>query len=118
MSAQETTDNFWQVWQDFEWPEARPISYRCYYREDGSPDFYTMEDLPGQWIEVTKEMYLLSTSHARVIDGRLVVLPPRVTVTKLQPSDQGTPCHVRDITVVVDPSRPCVLWSNKEHETH
>jgi len=117
MGAQQTTDNFWQVWQNFEWPEPQAVSYRCYYRDDGSPDFYTMEDLPGQWVEVTKEIYLLSPTHARVVDGELVILPPRVTVTKLQPSDQGVACDPRDVTIVVDTDRPHILWNKHDHET-
>jgi hypothetical protein len=55
--SQETTDNFWQAIKEFHWPEPEPIFFRLYYKEDGSPIVYTMEDLPGNYIDVDRDTY-------------------------------------------------------------
>lgn len=116
MSDRETTDNFWEIFKDFRWPEVRPVFYRCYYHDDGTPNFYTMEDLPGQWIEVTKEIYLMSPCHARVIDGTLKIFEPKKFISKLKPhQSQGTPCDHRDICVISD-SDNSLKWKNCENE--
>ena len=116
MSDRETTDNFWKVFNGFHWPEARPVFYRCYYHDDGTPDFYTMEDLPGQWIEVTKEIYLMSPHHARVIDGKLKIFEPKKFISKLKPNQlHGTRCDPRDICVISD-STDNIKWKLCEDE--
>ena len=106
MSSQETTDNFWQVWNNFKWPDPVVISYRCYYLDDGSVDVYTMEALSGNYIEVSKEQYLAAAKPAQVVDGQLKIIQPKITVQKLTPvGDTGTLCHNNDVAVVVDSTR-------------
>jgi hypothetical protein len=103
MSSQETTDNFWQVWNSFKWPEPATPTYRCYYLENGDVDFYTMEDLPGNYIEVDQQSYVLAIKPARVVEGRLKITQPKITVQKLVPdTNQGTQCHHQDVSVIVD----------------
>jgi hypothetical protein len=115
MNDQDTTDNFWQVWNNFVWPEPIPVQYRCYYLDDGTVDFYTMEHLPGNYIEVTKEQYLAAAKPARVQDGKLIVIKPRLTVHKLVPgSDLGTKCHAQDVCVIVFDNG--ILWNQQQHE--
>jgi hypothetical protein len=115
MGAKETTENFWAVWQNFEWPEIKPVSYRLYYHEDGSPDFYTMEDLPGDYIEVSQEVYINSPRNVRVVDGELQIMPVRKTVQKLIPNQRsGTRCDTRDVCVVVDDGG--TFWSRQDYE--
>jgi len=117
MSDQETTENFWKVWNSFQWPEPKPISYRCYYREDGTPDFYTMEDLPGSWIEVSKEIYLRSPLNAQVIDGELKIFEIKKLVNKLKPNQlEGVDCDPRDICVVVGQKHDSLKWKNFQNE--
>jgi len=119
VSDKETTENFWEALKNLQWPDAQPIFYRCYYREDGTPDFYTMEDLPGAWIEVSREVYLQAPSNARVIDGELKILEPQKLVSKLKPDQsQGTPCDTRDVCVVVDQGSKSIFWKNCENEIH
>ena len=101
MSSQDTTDNFWQVWNSFTWPEVKQVSYRCYYLDDGTVDFYTMEDLPGNYIEVEQSIYVLAPKPARVVNGCLEIIKPKVTVQKLAPAEHGTQCHQHDVSVVV-----------------
>ena len=115
MSDRETTDNFLAVWNSFEWPEIKEPEYRCYYRDDGWVEIYTMEALPGNYICIDRETYVLSPAPARVVDGQLTVIKPRVAVQKLQPTDHtGTQCHPRDITVVV--SDRGVFWNQQQNE--
>ena len=117
MGDQETTENFWRVWNSFQWPEPKPVFYRCYYLEDGTPDFYTMEDLPGSWIEVTKEVYLLSPRNARVVDGQLQIFEVKKTVTKLKPNQtQGIDCDPRDICLVIEKGIKSLKWEKCQNE--
>ena len=115
MSDKETTDNFLEFWKNFKWPEIVPISYRCYYLENGDVDFYTMEDLPGNYIEVEQSVYVLAPFPAKVIDGKLVIIKQKKTVQKLTPSsDDGTMCHKKDVGIVVDNNG--VHWKYKTNE--
>lgn len=112
--SQETTDNFWKVWNSFTWPEPTPVIYRCYYHDDGTVDFYTMEDLPGNYIEIEQQIYVLAPWPARVVDGRLQILQPKTVVQKLQPDSTGTLCHKQDVSVVVKDKG--TYWNYQQHE--
>jgi len=103
MSSQETTDNFWQIWTSFTWPEPTPVFYRCYYLDDGTVDFYTMEDLPGNYIEIDQSAYIRAAKPARVVNGQIEIVRPKISVQKLvRTESQGTQCHHQDVSVVGD----------------
>jgi len=116
MSSQETTDNFWQVWNSFTWPDPQPVTYRCYYLDDGTVDFYTMEDLPGNYIEVEQQIYVLAPKPAIVINGVLKLTNPTVTVQKLSPAEHGTQCHQQDVSVIV--SQNGTYWNYQTNEVN
>jgi len=119
MMSNETTENFLRVMAEFEWPEPRPISYRLYYNEDGSPKCYTMDDLPGKYIEVDQETYVNHTWNVRVVDGKLRIVPIKKTVNKLGPSlEGGIACHPSDICVVIDTNRAHTKWNMITHEVN
>lgn len=110
--SNETTDNFFRAMAEFVWPESHPISYRLYYKSDGSPECYTMENLPGKYIEVDRETYISHLWNVRVVDQKLVIIPPIVTVSKLVANTElGTPCHLQDVCVVVDKTVSHKKWS-------
>jgi len=112
MSDQENTENFLEFWQSFQWPEIQPVIYRLYHDDQGRPIIYTMEDLPGTYIEVDRATYIHGSFGVKVVDGKLVIIEPAVVTTKLQPSqDQGTPCDLRDVCVVVDQSVEHQKWT-------
>lgn len=112
MSDQENTENFLEFWQSFHWPEIQPVVYRLYHDDEGRPIIYTMEDLPGTYIEVDQATYIHGSFGVKVVDGKLVIIEPAVVTTKLQPSqDQGTPCDPRDVCVVVDHSVKHQKWT-------
>ena len=115
----ETTENFLKAMAEFEWPQPRPVTYRLYYHADGTARFYTMEDLPGDYILVDRETYVADCRNVRVVQGKLIFVPPTRTVKLLQPStDAGTACHPQDVAVVVADVQPHTKWSVVQHETH
>lgn len=101
-----TPEEFWGILHAM--PEPKLASYRLYYDSKGKPVCYTMEDLPGEYIEIDAECYQRQPLNVRVQQGRLVILP---TGHKLKPSDVGTPCDPRDICVVVTTDQNHVCWS-------
>lgn len=113
MSSQATTKNFWKVWSTFQWPEPTPVSFRCYYLDDGTVTLYSMEELPGNYIEVTQKEYVMAQMPAKVIDGKLTVIKPGVVIEKLCPSTAGTTCHSDDICVI---QHTGTAWERKKYE--
>jgi hypothetical protein len=117
MSDQENTENFLEFWRSFQWPEIQPVTYRLYHDEQGRPIIYTMEDLPGTYIEVDQATYIYGSFGVRVVDGKLVTIKPAITAKKLQPSqDQGTPCDPRDVCVVIDHGAEHQKWNITTNE--
>lgn len=113
----ETTENFWSVWNTFEWPEPKPIFFRLYHNEDGSPRIYSMEDLPGEYIEVDAETYAIASFNVRVVEQKLIHIRPRISVQKLQPHpDTGVACDLRDVCVIVSKQDPHTKWSIVNNE--
>jgi hypothetical protein len=45
-----TEQEFWDIL--FDVPVTRPIFYRAYYNDQGWVECYTMEDLPGNYIDI------------------------------------------------------------------
>jgi hypothetical protein len=107
-----TEEEFWAILLDV--PPPAPIFYRAYYNSDGWVETYSMEDLPGNYIEVDQPTYVISP-RARVVDGKLCVVKPASTVNKLVPSVTGTPCHPQDICLVAN-QEPNTKWSLKSSE--
>ena len=117
--SNETTKNFLKVMATFQWPDPVPTSYRLYYNNDGSPKYYTMEDLPGKYIEVDRETYVSHLWNVRVVDDKLHVIPPAVIVNKLKPGTiSGVCCHPQDVCVVVAQDQPHIKWTRITNETH
>ena len=106
---------FLDFWQTIEWPKEKTVYYRLYYDDSGQPLFYSHEDQPGKYIDVTPEQFALQDLQVSVVDG---VLKPRARPLppKLIPSNWGTPCHINDVAVVVDPGELHQRWKPKQHE--
>jgi hypothetical protein len=107
-------EEFWSILQAI--PEPKQIFYRLYYNDAGSPIIYSMEDLPGNYIDVDQSTYVLTPFNVKVIDGKLVYIKPVVTVKKLQPSITGTACDPQDVCIVVDTDQPHVKWTTVSNE--
>ena len=110
-----TPEEFWAVLHT---PiETKPIFYRLYYNDDGTLICYSMEDLPGNYIEIDVETYHRTPANVRVVDGKLKEIKIASLVKKLVPSDCGVSCDPRDICVVTD-SQPNIKWSIKTYESN
>lgn len=86
----------------------KPVFYRLYYNEQGRPIVYSMEDLPGNYIEIDKDTYHLGPTNVKVVNGGIVYLTLKHS-EKLRPGEQGTACHPRDVAVIDTNSTS--LWS-------
>lgn len=106
---------FLDFWKAIEWPEVKTIYYRLYYDDSGLPLFYSHDDQPGKYIDVTPEQFALRDMQVRVVDG---VLKPRnrPAPPKLVPGDTGTPCYLNDVAVVVSAQEEHQRWKLKQHE--
>jgi thiol-disulfide isomerase/thioredoxin len=113
----ETTENFWKAWCE-PVQAAAPIFFRLYYNGRGKPVSYSMEDLPGNYIEIDAETYQRSSFNVCVVDGKLVHLVPKKPTSKLKPSNTGTTCAPNNVSVVVTEDQPHTKWSLKSNESN
>lgn len=107
-------EEFWAILHAM--PEPKPVFFRLYYNEEGMPITYTMEDLPGTYIDIDAETYARAPLNVRILNERLIEL--KRTVQKLVPSDTGTPCHPKNVAIVVPESESHQRWSVKTYETN
>jgi hypothetical protein len=111
----DTTENFFKAWAEWDRREPDPVFFRLYHDEQGLPIVYTMEDLPGTYIEIDQATYAKNSYHVKVIDGKLITIDYTKVYRKLQPSDVGTPCHPQDVAIVVD-TEPSIKWKKITYE--
>jgi len=107
-------EEFWAILHAM--PEPQPVSWRLYYNKAGEPITYSMEHLPGTYIEVDAETYARAPMNVRVRDGRLIEL--KSAVRRLVPGDAGTPCHPNNVAIAVLDTEPHQRWSMKTHESY
>ena len=107
-----TPEEFWSILHAV--PDAPAVFYRLYHNADGVPLFYSMEDLPGTYIEIDQDTYTRSPSNVRVRDGQLIAVTWQ-TAQKLTPSDSGTLSHTQDLSIVT--AVQVQHWKNKTYET-
>ena len=103
-------DEFVKIWQESARPQ-RPVFFRLYHDDQGCPLSYSMEEQPGNYIEVDAQAYLRGSFDVKVVNGQLVEIPRKIHVAKLKPNATGTPCDCQDVTVVVDPHKPNIKWA-------
>jgi hypothetical protein len=109
-----TEQEFWAILLDA--PKPRPIFYRAYYNSEGWVECYTMEDLPGKYVDIDQSTYVVSP-YARVVNGKLTVIKPASSTSKLVPGTVGTSCDSRDVCVVSE-VKEHIKWSLKRNETN
>lgn len=106
---------FWDIWHQSA-VKPQEVCYRLYHDSQGNPLFYSMEQLPGNYIEVDRETFISPPKHIKVIDGKIKnIFQPHVR--KIVPTvETGTSCSPWDVTVVVPDSQPNIKWNYKDHE--
>lgn len=112
----ETEENFWKAWAE-PIPEPAPIFFRLYYDDTGRPLSYSMEDLPGNYIDITAEEFARSSFRVQVIDNKLVHILPKKIISKLVPAESGTCCLKNNVSIVVDSTQPHTYWSLQTNES-
>jgi len=107
-----TPEEFWNILHAV--PEPAPIFYRLYHDDQGILLFYSMEDLPGNYIDIDKETFFQSSTNVRVRDGQLIRTSIN-TSRKLVPSDIGVACDPNDVAIVSDSSHN--RWAVKTYDS-
>jgi len=107
-------EEFWAILHAM--PKPLPVSFRLYYNAEGEPITYSMEDLPGTYIEIDAETYARSPRNVRVRNEQLIEL--KSTVRRLVPGDTGTACYLNNVAIVVPETEPHQRWSMKTHESN
>jgi hypothetical protein len=110
-----TSDQLQQLFRAV--PEPQAPFFRLYHEANGVPLFYSMEDVPGTYIEITPEQYHCNASNVRVRDGQLVEIT-WATTTKLVPGNSGSPCHPDNVAVIVAENQPHIRWSKQTYESN
>jgi hypothetical protein len=108
-----TEEEFWAALAPI--PTPAPVFYRLYYDEQGLPLFYSMENLLGNYIEISQELYITAPTHVKVTDGKLKILKVN-PIAKLVPSTEGTACAINDVSIIVDEKYPHTKWSVKQYD--
>ena len=101
-----------EFWSAFQSEKTTTILYRLYYDNQGAPLFFSQEDLPGNYIDITREEYINPPTHFKVADRKIELIETSI-VRRLYPNKNGTPCHPDDISIVVQDSEPNIKWSMK-----
>jgi hypothetical protein len=109
-----TLDDFWSILHHV--PETKPIFFRLYYNNDGTPITYSMEELSHDYIEVEPEVFHQRNMNVQVVNNNLIFKPTTTVVNKLHPANSGIACDPRDVCVVVSTDQPNRLWKIIKHE--
>lgn len=96
-------------------PEPQRLFYRLYHNEHGAPLFYSMEQLPGTYIDIDQAAFAASAMNVRVINHKLQEYNAVIS-TKLVPSNTGTQCHAHDVAVVV--MQNGTYWNKQTYESN
>jgi capsule polysaccharide export protein KpsC/LpsZ len=87
--------------------------YRLYYNSDGTPKYYSMEELEGTFIYVDQQTFQNCRYDIIVVKGVIKSLSEN-TISRYNQVDQETSTTVRtdptDILLVVGQSNRYILW--------
>ena len=98
-------------------PAPPPPFFRLYHDDQGQPLFYSMEVVPGTYIEIDQATFARGATNVRVRDGKLIEVT-WATTTKLVPGNSGSPCHPDNVAVIVAEDQPHTKWSKQTYESN
>jgi hypothetical protein len=91
------------------------IEYRLYHDDNGHVISYSVKDMPGKYIVITKQEFAECRMDVTVgQDGKII--RPRRTVTKIEKSASGIRCHKYDVNIIVDENDTGHYWSTVTYE--
>lgn len=108
-------DSFWQAVTEFVPDSPVEVEYRLYYDEHGDPLHYTCEDLPGNYLVISAEIYAQGRYDCKVINGK-IKYPSQTRYAKLVPSTKGTGCYIKDVSIVSPTDTDSQYWKLKTYE--
>lgn len=108
-------DSFWQAVSEFSHNPPTEIEYRLYYNEHGDPLHYTCEDLPGDYVVVSAEVYAQGRYDCRIVNGQ-IKYPSQIKYAKLVPGTKGTACYAKDVSIVSNTETDAKHWKLKIYE--
>lgn len=98
-------------------PVATIVEFRAYYKNDGTIITYSTENLPGDYVVITREQYAEARSDARVIDGQLTLSNRRTHVSKLAKNrGGGIRTSKYDVSIISDDKIESVYYTIKAYE--
>ena len=82
---------------------SKQLEYRVYYNDDGSIITYTTEDLPGNYLVITREQWSEARPDAKIISGKFVYTHFKLKVIKLAFKKDGKYSVSKwDVNILVD----------------
>lgn len=94
------------------------LEYRLYYDDHGKVVTYTCENLPGNYIIVTKEQFAEARVDVFIKDGKIVNTHKTSNTHKLEINlTEGTRCSKYDVSILVDENEnEFALWKMNFYE--
>lgn len=108
-------DSFWQAVSEYQEPEQPTLEFRLYYDDAGRVLFYSMEQLPGKYVQVTSEQYAEGRYDVTVVNGE-IKYPVTKVYRKLVPSKTGTATSLSDVTIISPTETDAQFWKAKIYE--
>lgn len=106
---------FWREVEKHLEPEVGASNfYRVYYDDHGKVLFYSMEDRPGNYLDIDRETYERSSTRVRVVNGELIPIKTPIS-SKLVPDQSGQACHPANI-IVVTGQEPMQKWNLRYYD--
>lgn len=95
--------------------KPREVEYRLYYDDTGRVVTYTCEDLPGNYIVVSRQQYAEARSDVLVRDGKLISTSRITQVYRMvKNTSGGVKASKYDINILTDTDY--VFWKYEHHE--
>lgn len=93
----------------------KPVEYRAYYDLSGKVLSYTCDDLPGNYIIITREQYAEAKPDAIVDNGKIMHQNASILNVMVKKA-VGRPCSKYDVNIVIeDPQDTVSLWAVKKY---